>query len=78
MCPFPMGLMSHKSVALIAQYLNVRQWKLGTIIIQTVYILQHDNGETGSLPVEDFLKVPKCENFMSWILMIFLSWSLYR
>ncbi len=24
------------------------------------------------------LKVLKCEIFMSWILMIFLSWSLYR
>ncbi len=24
------------------------------------------------------LKVPKCEILMSWILMIFLSWSLYR
>jgi hypothetical protein len=73
MCPFPMGLMSHISVALMAQYLNFRQRKLGTIIIQTVYILQHDNADTGSLPVEDFLKVPKCEILMSWILMIFLS-----
>jgi hypothetical protein len=71
MCPFPMGLMSHISVALMTQYLNVRQRKLGTIIIQTVYILQH--ADTGSLPVEDFLKVPKCEILMSWILMIFLS-----
>ncbi len=24
------------------------------------------------------LKVPKCEILMSWISMIFLSWSLYR
>ncbi len=40
----------------MAQYLNVRQRKLGTIIIQTVHILQHDNANTGSLPVEDFVK----------------------
>ena len=40
----------------MAQYLNVRQRKLGTIIIQTVHILQHDNADTGSLPVEDFVK----------------------
>jgi hypothetical protein len=45
--------MSHISVALMAQYLNVRQRKLGTIIIQTVHILQPDNADTGSLPVED-------------------------
>ncbi len=57
--PFPqLGLepMSHIPVALMAQYLNVRQRKLGTIIIQTVHILQHDNADTGSLPVEDFAK----------------------
>jgi hypothetical protein len=48
--------MSHISVALMAQYLNVRQRKLDTIIIQTVHILQHDNADTGSLPVEDFVK----------------------
>jgi hypothetical protein len=37
-----MGLepMSHILVALMGQYLNVRQRKLGTIIIQTVPILQ--------------------------------------
>ncbi len=46
--------MSHISVALIPQYLNVRQRKLGTIIIQTVHILQHDSVDTGSLPMEDF------------------------
>jgi hypothetical protein len=40
----------------MAQYLNVRQHKLGNIIIQTVHILQHDNADTGSLPVEDFVK----------------------
>ncbi len=41
-------------MALTAQYLNVRQRKLGTIIIQTVYILQHDSADTGSLPMDDF------------------------
>ncbi len=40
----------------MAQYLNVRQRKLGTIIIQTVHILQLDSADTGSLPVEDFVK----------------------
>ena len=40
----------HTSVALVAQYLNVRQRKLGTIIIQTVHILQHDSADTGTLP----------------------------
>ncbi len=48
--------MSHISVALMAQYLNVRQRKLSTIIIQTVHILQHDSADTGSLQVEDFVK----------------------
>ncbi len=28
--------------------------------------------------INGWLKVPKCEILMSWILMIFLSWSLYR
>ncbi len=40
----------------MAQYLNVCQRKLGIIIIQTVHILQHDNADTGSLPVEDCVK----------------------
>jgi hypothetical protein len=35
-------------------YLNVCQGKLGTVIIQSVHILQHDSAETGSLPVGDF------------------------
>ncbi len=48
--------MSRISVALIAQYLIVRQRKLGTIFIQTVHIRQHDSVDTGSLPMEDFLK----------------------
>jgi len=30
--------------------------KLGTIIIQTVHILQNDSADTGSLPVNDFVK----------------------
>ena len=53
-----MGLepMSLTSVALMAQYLNVRQRKWGTIIIQTVHILQLDSADTGSLPMEDFFK----------------------
>jgi hypothetical protein len=48
--------MPHTSVALTAQYqyLNVRQSKLGTIIIQTVNILQHESADAGSLPMEDF------------------------
>jgi hypothetical protein len=54
----PTGLepMSHIPVALTAQYLNVRQRKLGTIIIQTVHILQHDSADTGSLPIKNFFK----------------------
>ncbi len=59
MCLFPplgLELMTHISVALMAQYLNVRQRKLVTIIIQTVHILQHGSADTGSLPVEDFVK----------------------
>jgi hypothetical protein len=39
--------MRFKSVALKAQYLNVPQRKLGTIIIQTVHILQHDSADPG-------------------------------
>ena len=35
---------------------NVRQRKLCTIIIKTVHILKHDKANTGSLPVEDFVK----------------------
>ncbi len=38
-----------------AQYLNVCQRKLGTIIIQTVHFLQHDSAVTGSLPDGKFL-----------------------
>ncbi len=48
--------MPHTSVAQMAQYLNVRQRKLGTIFIQTVLILQHESMDTDSLPMEDFLK----------------------
>jgi hypothetical protein len=39
--------MPHATVAIAAQYLNVRQRKLGTIIIQTVCILQHDSQPEG-------------------------------
>ena len=53
----PMGLepMPCTSEALTAQYLNVRQRKLGTIIIQTVRILQHESAVTDSLPEEEFV-----------------------
>jgi hypothetical protein len=53
----PSGLepMSRTSEALTAQYANVHQHKLGTIIIQTVHILQHDSAVTGSLPEGDIL-----------------------
>jgi hypothetical protein len=52
-----MGLepMPRTSEALTAQYLNVRQRKLGTIIIQTVHILQHDSAVTSSLPIRELL-----------------------
>jgi hypothetical protein len=48
LCYPPAGfeLMSRTSVVLTAQYLNVRQRKLGTIMIQTVHILQHDSADT--------------------------------
>ncbi len=45
--------MLHATVALTTQYLFVRQRKLGTIIIQTVRILQH--AATDSLPEEEFV-----------------------
>ncbi len=53
----PAGLepMPHATVALTAQYLNVRQRKLGTIIIQTVSILQHESAVTDSLPEDEFV-----------------------
>jgi hypothetical protein len=64
MCLPPLVLepMSHISVVLTAQYLNVCQRKLGTIsiIIQTVHILQHDSADTGPLPVEDFVHHNPC------------------
>jgi hypothetical protein len=40
----------------MAQYLNVRQRKWGTTIIQTVHILQLDSADTSSLPMVDFFK----------------------
>jgi hypothetical protein len=46
--------MPHVTVALMDQYLNVRQRKLGAIIIQTVHILQHETAVTDSLPEEEF------------------------
>jgi hypothetical protein len=53
----PTGLepMPCTSEALTAQYLKVRQRKLGTIIIQTVHISQHDSEVPGSLPDGEFL-----------------------
>jgi hypothetical protein len=42
--------MPHATVALAAQYLNVRQRKLSTIIIQAVRILQHESAVTDSPP----------------------------
>jgi hypothetical protein len=50
----PAGLepMLHATVALTAQYMNVRQRKLGTIIIQTVNIL---SAVTDSLPEGEFV-----------------------
>jgi hypothetical protein len=48
--------MSHTSVALKVQYRNVRQPKLGTIIIQTVHTLQLDSAYTGLLPIEEIFK----------------------
>ncbi len=56
----PTGLepMPRTSEALTAQYLNVRQRKWGTIIIQTVHILQHDIAVTGSLPDREIFVLP--------------------
>jgi hypothetical protein len=57
-CPiFPLQDLNlcHTTVALTTQYLNVRQRKLGTIIIQTVRILQHESVVTDSLPEEEFV-----------------------
>jgi hypothetical protein len=45
MPPMELEPMSHTSVALTDQYLNVRQRKLGTIIIQTVHILKLDSAD---------------------------------
>jgi hypothetical protein len=47
--------MPHVTVALTAQYLNVSQRKLGTIIIQTVHIVQHDSAVTDLLSEEEFV-----------------------
>ncbi len=56
--------MSRTSEALTAQYLNVSQRKLGTIIIQTVHILQHESvpieaactNRGGNVPIEAAMK----------------------
>ncbi len=51
-----MGLepLPYSSVALMTKYLNIYQCKLGTIIIQTIHILQQDFEDTGSLPKRNF------------------------
>ncbi len=57
MCPSPTGTRTHVSHISGSNGpvsdLNVCQRKLGTIIIQTVHILQLDSADTGSLPVEN-------------------------
>jgi hypothetical protein len=53
--PSRLEAMPHATVALSDQYQNVRQRKLGTIIIQTVRILQHESAITDSLPEEEFV-----------------------
>jgi hypothetical protein len=53
--PAELEPMPHATVALKVQYLNVRPRKLGTIIIQTVSILQHDSAVTDSLPEGEFV-----------------------
>jgi hypothetical protein len=52
------------SEALTAQYLNVRQRNLGTIII-----LQHDSAVTGSLPDGEFL------HWQPYVLPMSLAWQ---
>ncbi len=47
--------MPHATVVLMAQYLNIPQGKLGTIIIQTVRIPQHESAVTDSLPEGEFV-----------------------
>jgi hypothetical protein len=47
--------MPHATVALAAKYLKVCQYKLGTIIIQTVHILQHESAVTDCLPEREFV-----------------------
>ncbi len=44
-------------MALTAQYLNVRQPELGTIIIVIVRILQHESAVTDLLPDGEFVEI---------------------
>jgi hypothetical protein len=37
-----------------AEYVNIRQRKLGIIVIQTVHVLQFGSADTGSLPEGEF------------------------
>ncbi len=70
----PTGLETklHTSETLTDQYLNVRQSKLGTIIIKTVNIPQHDSAVTGSLSDGEFL------HGQPNILPINLAWQKYH
>jgi hypothetical protein len=45
----------HALVALTAPYLNFRQRKLGSLIIQTVCIIQHEIAVTDSLHEGEFV-----------------------
>jgi hypothetical protein len=67
--------MPHATVALTAQYLNVRQRKLGTITIQTLRILQHESAVTDSLPQEEF--VLGHSNMLNDIISEFFEGSIY-
>jgi hypothetical protein len=53
--PTGLELMTLTSDALTAQYLNFHPHRLGTIITQTLHIVQHDTSDTGSLPKGEFL-----------------------
>jgi hypothetical protein len=48
--------MHYTSATLKAQYLNVRQRRLGNIIIQTVNILQHESADHKVTAHERFLQ----------------------
>jgi hypothetical protein len=60
--------MPQATVALTAQYLNVRQRKLGTII---PIILQHESAVTDSLPEEEFVHGQQENNDENYFLKSF-------